>query len=157
MTFKTTAIIAFLLLGLSLVWQWSHPYSVPAAQGVKPSAIPLPATRQDGALAYILEHNIWDKDRNKLESRLRADGSIGTREESAINAAAAEDDHSWQLLGVSQQGPTPIAIVETVTGIENYEVGDELPNGDRINEIMAFGIQISRLGEDENIYLFGKN
>jgi hypothetical protein len=156
MSFKTTATFAFVLLSVSLAWQWWRPYPMPEAQEAVPPSLPQFATPSDDLLGYILNHNIWDKDRNKLETR--ASINNGDRENGASGEEDdAEADKQWELVGVSQQGLESLAIIENDEGISNYKVGDVLPNGARISRIMPFGIQIAiSSGENENIYLFGK-
>jgi hypothetical protein len=87
---------------------------------------------------------------------LSGEGAEATGSKANDDAAAAAADVSWRLVGVSQEGIQQLAVIDSRQGMRSYQVGENLPDGATITKIMPFGIQIKRLGEDERVYLFGK-
>ena len=155
------AIAVFFLLALALLLQFLQPYPMPAARTILPPELPQISNRLgDDVLSVIKRGNIWHRERESLLVA-GAGGTSGAGEGAEANsdgAAATEaaPDNSWQLIGVSGEGRQQFAVIDSRLGMSSYQVGETLPDGATVTKIMAFGIQVNRLGQDESVYLFGK-
>lgn len=160
MTTSRFFLLAFAIVALLILRQFLQPYPMPASQVISPPALP---DFSDGlgydVLAAINEHNIWDEKRESLQPELsgeEADAATGGAAGAKGGVEAPPADVSWRLVGVSQEGMQQLAVIDSQQGMRSYQVGENLPDGATITRIMPFGIQIKRLGEDEKVYLFGK-
>ncbi len=137
-----------------LAMRWLQPYPMPVAQTVLPPELPTRIMKADtNLLSMLINHNLWDKNRGELSggtSTNSADEETNAAEENAGLVA------SWQLLGVSQQGKQPLAVVSGGDEIKSYQPGEQLPDGAKLIKIMPYGIQVKKSGKNESVYLFGK-
>ena len=130
------------------------PYEMPESKNLLPPSVSNLPTEDSGAwLDAMLTNNLWDKARGKLvvgndSKSNNADGGNTFGQEDSIT--------SWQLLGVSNFGKEQFALIRNGDNVKKVKVGQQLPDGSTLNEMLPFGIKINRLGKDESFYLFGK-
>ena len=110
----------------------------------------------EGYLEQIFAHNLWDKDRTPLfrEDKSRANQQADS--DSQGDAEVQTENNAWKLVGVSSEGQEPFAMIESADGVQRYIEGDVLPGGALLDEVLVYGIQISKSGKNERFYLFGK-
>lgn len=146
-----------LLLGLVLgrsVLDWYSAGSLPPAQALQPPPLPSePPTLGDQPRQTILAHNLWDERRGQV---LAPDAEAFA--ETGAKPAAAQ---VWHLRAVIAPAPSgPLAMIENSTARDEkwhtYREGDELPNGERLLEILPDGIVFQESDQTQQRFLFGK-
>ena len=137
------------------------PYGLSETQSILPEVYSL--QKKDNAEQYltdILAHNLWDKSRGALVAasnstqlgQLSADAlQEQARQEQALQEQAAS---ALILVGVSKfEG---FAVFKSTQGIKRYKTGALLPQGSRLEEVLEYGVRMSKSGENEHLFLFGK-
>ena len=150
-------ILLFAMVVVLTLIRFILPYGISEADNILPNVYsPKKKGNAKQHLTDILAHNLWDEGRgaivasnNGTESdRLVFAGSQGeTHQESASSAL--------KLVGVSRVDG--FAVVESAEGIKHYATGALLPDGSRLDEVLEYGVRISKSGKNELLYLFGKN
>jgi len=128
-------------------WRWQQ-FDLPALkEPLLPPAVPIiQNANSEAQLKHILEHNLWDKGR----------GKINPPGEAALDVDKVTDAR-WVLKGIGyQQMHMPVAVIAVGTDVKMYHEGDVLPDGALLTRVMAGGIVIERNGEEQNVYLFKK-
>ena len=59
-------------------------------------------------------------------------------------------EQSFDLLGVSRGEAEFFAVIESPEGIKRYAPGAILPDGSQLEEVLEYGVRISKEGEDES-------
>lgn len=132
------------------------PYRIPAAEGATPDlGYEQNELGNEQLLEQIFAHNLWSQDRSPLNAS-EDSSSAKNQKTDDDSASESEIDSSWRLVGVSSTESEPFAVIESKEGVKNYIKGDLLPDGATLNEILAYGIQTTKLGKNERFYLFGK-
>lgn len=109
-------------------------------------------------LTDILAHNLWDEDRIALGSANNsAESGQAMSEGSPIELAQGGPASLLTLMGVSRGVGGVFAVIEFDQRTERYIPGELLPDGSRLEEVLEYGVRISKSGKDERLYLFGKN
>lgn len=132
------------------------PYRMPTADAAAPDFNNEPdIENSEQYLSQILAHNLWDKDRTPLNVSIQ--GNINQSvPEGQLATDIVEEDKAWKLVGVSNTDQESFVMIESSDGVQRYEEGDFLPDGTLLNKVLAYGIQISKSGKNERLYLFGK-
>lgn len=131
-----------------LVWRGLQPYPMPVAQSLIPPDLPVHAKeKSEGALSILMSRNLWDKNRGQL---------LGKNEvsELADKAKLEATDSLWRLVGITQKGQQPLALVSSGSEIKTYQSGELLPDGATIIKIDSNAIQIMESGNENSVYLF---
>ncbi len=138
-----------------LLWKWSQPYSTPDVPNITPPDLPVVSSiNGNSLLAELLSHNLWDKKRGLLN--IKDDQQTAqSGNEQPLEAALPGSNQLWALLGVSNNKRS-FAVIQIDGQIKKYYLGEQLPDGAKLIQIMPYGINIERLGKDEHVYLFGK-
>ncbi|MEY4767781.1 MAG: hypothetical protein RL637_420 [Pseudomonadota bacterium] len=89
----------------------------------------------------IVEHNLWDKARGKMQFPL------------VESAQVAEKPIQWQLKAVNYPH---VAAIQVADKIHFYHQGETLPDGAYLQHILIDGITVKREQTVQVIYLFGK-
>jgi hypothetical protein len=109
-------------------------------------------------LATILEYNLWEEGRAPLRvTNNRAGADQSASEAAAIALALDEKASRLRLTGISRGEGEVFAVIESSASTERYTLGEMLPDGSRLEEILEYGVRISKSGSNERLYLFGKN
>lgn len=138
-----------------LLWKWSQPYSTPDVSSIPPPELPVVSSiNGNGLLAEILSHNLWDKERGLLSVKDDQQTAQSANEQPS-DAQLPAGNQLWTLLGVSNNKRS-FAVIQMDGQIKKYYLGEQLPDGAKLIQIMPYGINIERLGKDEHVYLFGK-
>jgi len=103
-----------------------------------------------------LAHNLWHESRGVLVAASNgAESDQPSADELQARALQEQAASSLMLVGVSRfEG---IAVFKSAQGIKRYKAGALLPEGSRLEEVLEYGVRISKSGENEHLYLFGKN
>ena len=105
----------------------------------------------------ILSNNLWDRQRTPLLGR-GADGSLAIEQQSTSGGDANIDKkEALRLVGISTSEGKVFAVIEYFEQVELFRMGDSLPDGSKLEVVSNYGVRISKLGEHENFYLFGKD
>ena len=137
------------------------PYGLSATKSILPEVYSL--QKKDSAEQYltdILAHNLWHESRGVLVAAINgaeSDQSSADELQAQAQARALQEQaaSSLTLVGVSRfEG---IAVFKSAQGIKRYKAGALLPEGSRLEEVLEYGVRISKSGENEHLYLFGKN
>ena len=135
------------------------PYGLSATKSILPEVYSL--QKKDNAEQYltdILAHNLWHESRGVLVAASNgAESDQSSADELQAQARALQEQaaSSLTLVGVSRfEG---IAVFKSAQGIKRYKAGALLPEGSRLEEVLEYGVRISKSGENEHLYLFGKN
>ncbi len=143
-------VIAITLIRLLL------PYGMEDKKNILPEVYSLKADDDTvGYLSAILENNLWDEKRGRLELTTDIDNTTQVDAESPIEPQFLSDS-SLQLLGVSRGEGEFFAVIESTDGIKRYASGEVLPDGSQVEEVLEYGVRISKSGQHEQLYLFGK-
>ena len=109
-------------------------------------------------LATILEYNLWEEGRAPLRvTSVSAESDLAASEAAAIRLAQEEKASRLRLTGISRGDGEVFAVIESEASTERYTPGEMLPDGSRLEEILEYGVRISKSGSNERLYLFGKN
>ena len=139
------------------------PYGLSATKSILPEVYSL--KKKDNAEQYltdILAHNLWHESRgvlvaasNGAESDQSSADALQAQAQAQARALQEQAASSLMLVGVSRfEG---IAVFKSAQGIKRYKAGALLPEGSRLEEVLEYGVRISKSGENEHLYLFGKN
>lgn len=138
------------------------PYSLSTTQSILPEVYSL--QKKDNAEQYltdILAHNLWDKDRGALvaASNGAQPGQLSTDalQEQALQEQALQEQAASLLILVGVSKLEGIAVFKSPQGIKRYKTGALLPQGSRLEEVLEYGVRMSKSGKNEHRYLFGKN
>jgi len=132
------------------------PYGLSATKSILPEVYSL--QKKDDAeqfLTDILAHNLWHESRGVLVAANNgAESDQLSAEELQAPALQEQAVSPLMLVGVSRfEG---IAVFKSAQGIKRYKSGALLPEGSRLEEVLEYGVRISKSGENEHLYLFGK-
>ncbi len=125
----------------------------------------------DQYLTDILAHNLWSQDRQPLtpsDNRVGPNGEIGSDDKVGFDGKVGSDGNEseelsrldnlpFKLIGISRGEAGFFAVIEFDEGIERFSPGELLPDGSQLEEVLEYGVRISKAGEDDRFYLFGKN
>jgi len=155
----TQVIIAlFATLTVLTVIRLILPYGISESKNVYPVVYsPGGKGSAEQQLAAILEYNLWEEGRTPL--RVTNNSAEADRSAGEIAAIGLEQDENASLLkltGISRGDGEVFAVIESSAGTERYTLGEVLPDGSRLEEILEYGVRISESGSDERLYLFGK-
>jgi hypothetical protein len=136
------------------------PYGLSATKSILPEVYSL--QKKDNAeqfLTDILAHNLWHESRGVLEANnVAANSGAGSDQLSAdeLQARALQEQAASSLMLVGVSRFEGIAVFKSAQGIKRYKSGALLPEGSRLEEVLEYGVRISKSGENEHLYLFGK-
>lgn len=133
------------------------PYRMPEVNSLVPEFdVRQSSDDSESYLENIFAHNLWDKDRTPLlvEDEGQANQQANSLDQD--DEDSQKENKSWKLVGVSSEGQEPFAMIESVEGMRRYIEGDVLPDGALLDEVLVYGIKISKSGKNERFYLFGK-
>ena len=156
---RLVTIAATGLVLLFLLWQLSKPYPMPEPREILPPQLPqVSHLVAADVFARIRQRNIWAPNREALLTRTEL------AEQRAVEAAASEGAltdsgavyEPWRLLGVSREGAESLVVIDDGRGIKTYRLGETLPDGSEIVNIMPFGVELAKAGERNSAYLFGR-
>ena len=133
------------------------PYGLPQTKTILPEVYSL--QKKDNAeqyLADILAHNLWHESRGVL---VAANNGVESAQSYAdeIQARALQEQVASTIILVGVSRFEGIAVFKSAQGIKRYKTGALLPEGSRLEEVLEYGVRISKSGENEHLYLFGKN
>ena len=137
------------------------PYGLSATKSILPEVYSL--QKKDNAeqfLTDILARNLWHESRGVLEANnVAANSGAGSDQLSAdeLQARALQEQAASSLMLVGVSRFEGIAVFKSAQGIKRYKAGALLPEGSRLEEVLEYGVRISKSGENEHLYLFGKN
>ena len=138
------------------------PYGLSATQSILPEVYSL--QKKDNAEQYltdILAHNLWDKSRGALvaagDGAQRGQLSADALQEQARQEQALQEQAASALILVGVSKVEGVAVFKSTQGIKRYKTGALLPQGSRLEEVLEYGVRMSKSGENEHLYLFGKN
>lgn len=97
---------------------------------------------------------MWDKARGRLAEEGGPVVGEGGAQPSAADSVAK--DRVWKLVGVYGEAGDRFAVISVEHQVNSYTPGEELPDGARLDEITSYGIQVTKLGKQKSVYLFGK-
>ena len=133
------------------------PYGLSATKSILPEVYSLQKKHNaEQYLTDILAHNLWHESRGVLVAASNgAESDQLSADELQARALQEQAASSLMLVGVSRfEG---IAVFKSAQGIKRYKAGALLPEGSRLEEVLEYGVRISKSGENEHLYLFGKN
>jgi hypothetical protein len=133
------------------------PFGLPETKTILPEVYSLQKKdRAEQHLTDILAHNLWHESRGVLEpANDGVESAQASAEELQARALQEQTASTIMLVGVSRfEG---IAVFKSAQGIKRYKTGALLPEGSRLEEVLEYGVRISKSGENEHLYLFGKN
>ena len=133
------------------------PYDISETDNILPEVYS--PQKKDNAKQYltdILAHNLWDKDRGALVA-VNNGAESDQSSSSGLQVQSHQDQAISGLMLVGVSRVDGFAVIESAEGIKRYEAGALLPDGSRLDEVLEYGVRISKSGKNEQLYLFGKN
>jgi hypothetical protein len=156
---KATPLVVAALLLVVLLLQWLKPYPMPeSSQVLQPDLPQISHLLSTDTLSLIQQRNIWTRNREPLmsESSVTADGDAAVNPSGQGADSVVETQEIWRLLGVSHEGREPLVVIDNGRTIDTYRLGETLPDGGEIVNIMPFGVELLKAGERNSVYLFGR-
>jgi len=157
LNFNRLLVAGFSVLAIVTLVRLLIPFGVDETNSILPEVYA--PDRRDAAEQYlvdILANNLWDEDRTPLEGassgvEYASASSDEVRSQPGQTLASA----SMTLIGVSKADR--FAVIEYAQAIDRFSPGAMLPDGSQLEEVLEYGVRVSKLGKSEHMYLFGKN